>query len=474
MNKSEGTFAAKPFPGNSSEENLRFRKLIENSHDGITLLDNNFNIIYRSHSAERIVGWKTENRIAKNITDVVHADCLDRIRQCLAEILLDPAKSKTCVFRTKHSAGHYIWLEGIFTNFLNDPDILSIVCNFRDITDKKKDDEQLQQAMQELLAYKYALDESAIVAITDQKGVIQYVNNYFCRIAQYSREEMIGQDHRIINSSYHDKAYIRNLWTTIAKGKIWKGEFRNQAKDGSYYWVDTTVVPFLNEKGKPYKYLSIRWDITAQKKVIAALQESETRYSNLFHLSPLPMWIYAIDTLQFLTVNQATIRHYGYTRKEFMSLTVMDISSRAEISKINKIIVEARKRPTYYRRKSLHKKKNQEIINVEIYSNVIDYKGQNAIIVVVNDITERLKQLKAIQAHNRKLQEICWEQSHLVRAPLARIKGLTPLIAAENESAAEKEQMHSYLSQSVDELDRIIAKIVDKSSRYIDRSSLER
>ncbi|RKN85934.1 PAS domain-containing sensor histidine kinase [Paenibacillus ginsengarvi] len=170
--------------------------------------------------------------------------------------------------------GREYWLNLTVVPFVNEQGaVYQHLALGTDITHRKQGEITLSQTLENLRDIENALDESSIVAITDDKGVITYVNAKFCEISKYDREELIGRTHRVINSGFHPKSFFKIMWETIKIGHVWKGEVKNRAKDGSEYWMNTTIVPFLNEDGTPHHFISIRTDITDRVKAETALAE---------------------------------------------------------------------------------------------------------------------------------------------------------------------------------------------------------
>jgi PAS domain S-box-containing protein len=212
-------------------------------------------------------------------------------------------------------------------------------------------------------------------------------------------------------------------------------------------------------------YKSIIYNIE-RKKSLTDLEESEKRYSMLFHLSPQPMWVFDIDTLRFLDINAAAIRNYGYSEEEFLSMTIKEIRPVEDLTKLQEALeISSRQDDKFFQGIYRHKKKNSDVIHVDIQSNAIFFKGRKAIVVLANDITERLNYIEAIERQNKKLQEIAWMQSHIVRAPLAKIMGFVNLIRNPALSEAERQESLDYILQSAKEFDGIIKEIVSKTEQ---------
>ena len=264
-----------------------------------------------SDNIERLLGVSVaESCRYKWWLESLHPEDRERVLGTLAKSLTGEGYSME--YRLRHKDGSYHWVEDN-NRMIHDGDgnATAAVGVWTDITERKQADDRLKASLKEVSDLKTALDEHAIVAITDPEGKITFVNDKFCAISKYSREELLGQDHRIINSGFHSKEFIRDLWITIKRGEVWEGEFKNKAKDGSFYWVDSTIVPFLDEQGRPRQYVAVRTDITERKRAEEALRASQQLIEGIINAIPVRVF-WKDKNLVYLGCNAAFARDAGF------------------------------------------------------------------------------------------------------------------------------------------------------------------
>lgn len=344
---------------------------------------------------------------------------------------------------------------------------------YKDVTEQRRAADQLSQTLKEVRDYRFALDEASIVAITDQKGIILHANENFCKISKYPLQELIGQDHRIINSGYHSKEFIRNLWVTIAKGKIWKGEVRNKAKDGSVYWVDTTIVPFLNDQGKPYQYIAIRADITQRKETEEQLQRSERTYKTIASSIPDSVICMLDRDFRYLLIEGDMLGKLGYAKEDLMGKLASNALSPVVFAELEPefqtvlsgaIVTKEANRNGYdivSRYIPLKDTDNQVYAIMTVSIDVTKLKHAQRNINELNKSLERKIALRTeeLRKSNEELESFSYSVSHDLRAPLRGIIGFAAVL---------KEEYGGKLDAEADRILGIVQNNADKMGQLID------
>jgi PAS domain S-box-containing protein len=274
---------------------------------------------------------------------------------------------------------------------------------FSQLKKARRFENELKGLLKEVIDLKTALDEHAIVAITDPQGKITYVNDKFCAISKYSRQELLGQDHRIINSGFHPAEFIRDLWATISSGEVWHGEIKNRAKDGFFYWVDTTIVPFLNEQGKPRQYVAIRADITERKHA----EDAVARLAAIVESSDDA--IIGKDLRGFVTSwNAGAEKMFGYAASEMIGHSITRLIPPARQEEEAEILGQIKRGESVRHFETERVNKNGETLNVSVAISAIRDRSGKIVGAskVVRDMTEKGRAAQALIASELRYRRL--------------------------------------------------------------------
>lgn len=457
----------------------RFRGAFEDSAIGMGITSIEENSMGRwikvNRSLCEMLGYTEDELLSLTFMQVTHPDDLARDLAAQAETLQGGTGTYRIEKRYIHKDGSIVWIN-LNVSLIKDKDKqpLYLVAQIENITEKIESQNKFQNLVENFIVGVYII----------QNGRMVYVNPHIIEEMGYAEEEILNEPlEKFIYKDDVDLVRENAREPTASDIRSIRYEARIVKKDGRPLWFEIlggatlyrgqpaligTMVNITDRKAIYDELKQLNEHLQRQAGELAIsntdLEQSQKRYSDLFNFSPLPAWVCDVKTLCFLDVNNAAVLHYGYSREEFLAMTLKDIRPANDIENMERVIAErSKQKDGIFRVAMTHRKKNGELINVDIQVAPIQYSGVDADIAIATDITERQNYIQAIEAQNTRLREISWIQSHIVRAPLSRMMGLIPMLEDSIDLSEERKVILDYLLSSAHELDETIKTITNKS-----------
>ncbi|WP_189604150.1 PAS domain S-box protein [Salinimicrobium marinum] len=376
----------------------KFRRLIEHGNDPVIIFTPESETLYISPAAERTLGYTEEDLDKLQIKSIIHPEDLPVASHYMSLCIENPGASiGTMTGKVKHKDGSWRWMEATFTNLLHDEDVKGIVNNFKDINDHKLAELAIKESEER---YRSFFENSMdAILLTHPDGQVFAANPAACEIFQRTEEEMIKVGRAGVLDML-DPSVVKAISERKNTGKF-KGELMMLRKNGVSFPAEVSSEVFKNDAGQERSSIIIR-DISERKQVEEELRFSKENYQHLFHFNPLPNWIYDLETLSILDVNQAAIEHYGYTKEEFLQLNLVDLRPKEEIPGLLRDLERIKRdRGNLGYGKFVHKKKDDSRITVEIHGYGIRFQNKECRLITCVDVTE----VEAVMLKLRKKSE---------------------------------------------------------------------
>ena len=381
-----------------SEE--KFRTIFNNLGVGIGMVSLEGDILLANERFSEITGYSISELLLKTNAGITHPDDQNETKENMKLLAQGKIKSFRLQKRLLHKNGTIVWIDMSVTPKFNiEGKIESVLGVLQDITESKLMENELQQL-------SASVEQSPVsTIITDLEGRIEYVNPSFCKLTGYTSENIIGENSRLLKSGKQPDSFYKDLWETISRGEIWKGEFHNKKKNGELFWEKATIGPIYNKMGKIAHFVALKENISQQKAAEEELKKSELKFRSLINQAAESMFLFNMKG-QILDINPSSCNNLGFSREELLNKNISDIDPEVIPMKHREVFWSQVKPDKPVSLEGTHRRKDGSTYPVEVHISLIDHSDERILLGFVRDITERKKNESKIKKYQAGLEEL--------------------------------------------------------------------